>query len=184
VPPNFRGEDFLNFSQSETRITHGDHGFCSMMKSYIGPFIDASCKIFPYLGKWSQMKRFFGNQPTRNNNCLWQSCLFTDRNEMSSLYRGPSIDASIPSFSSFGQVVSEEKIQMWKVHRCQMMTKAHLAFWSDELKMMTWWQVLKFSRVIGQILSGQLTGMGLVVTSTFYFLYPGYQTWKYSSCLQ
>jgi hypothetical protein len=58
---------------------------------------------------------------------------------------GPSIDASIPSFSSFGQVVSEEKIQMWKVHRCQMMTKAHLAFWSDELKMMIWWQVLKFS---------------------------------------
>ena len=110
MPPNFRGEDFLNFSQSETRITHGDHGFCSMMKSYIGPFIDASCKIFPYLGKWSQMKRFFGNQPTRNNNCLWQSCLFTDRNEMSSLYRGPSIDASIPSFITFGQAVSEEKI--------------------------------------------------------------------------
>jgi hypothetical protein len=22
------------------------------------------------------------------------------------------------------------------------------------------------------------------LTSTFYFLYPGYQTWKYSSCLQ
>jgi hypothetical protein len=28
VPPSFRGEDFLNFSQSETRIAHGDHDFC------------------------------------------------------------------------------------------------------------------------------------------------------------
>ena len=28
VPPSFRGENFLNFSQSETRIAHGDHDFC------------------------------------------------------------------------------------------------------------------------------------------------------------
>jgi hypothetical protein len=35
---------------------------------------------------------------------------------------------------------------------------------------------IKIFQVLGQILSGQLTGMGLVVTSTFYFLYPGYQT--------
>jgi hypothetical protein len=27
-------------------------------------------------------------------NCLWQPCLITDRNETSNLYRGPSIDAS------------------------------------------------------------------------------------------
>ena len=30
VPPSFRGNDFLNFSQSETRISHGDHIFCSV----------------------------------------------------------------------------------------------------------------------------------------------------------
>ena len=27
VPPSFRGEHFLNFSQSETRIAHFDHVF-------------------------------------------------------------------------------------------------------------------------------------------------------------
>jgi hypothetical protein len=29
-----------------------------------------------------------------NKNCLSQPCLLTDRDEMSNLYRGPSIDAS------------------------------------------------------------------------------------------
>jgi hypothetical protein len=39
-------------------------------------------------------KKIFRNQPTRNNNCLWQPCLLTDRDEISNLYREPSIDAS------------------------------------------------------------------------------------------
>ena len=34
------------------------------------------------------------NQPIRNKNRLWRSCLLTDRDGMSNLYRGPSIDAS------------------------------------------------------------------------------------------
>jgi hypothetical protein len=34
------------------------------------------------------------NQPIRNKSRLWQSCLLTDRDEMTNLYRGPSIDAS------------------------------------------------------------------------------------------
>jgi hypothetical protein len=33
-----------------------------------------------------------------------------DQNEMSNLYRGPSIDASYQVFLSFGQAVSEEKL--------------------------------------------------------------------------
>jgi hypothetical protein len=37
---------------------------------------------------------FFRNQPIRNKNGLWRSCLLTDRDEMSILYRGPAIDAS------------------------------------------------------------------------------------------
>jgi hypothetical protein len=36
----------------------------------------------------------FTNRPIRNNNCLWQPHLLMDRDEMSNLYRGPSIDAS------------------------------------------------------------------------------------------
>jgi hypothetical protein len=36
---------------------------------------------------------FFRNQPIRNKNGLWWPCLLTDRDEMSNLYRGHSIDA-------------------------------------------------------------------------------------------
>jgi hypothetical protein len=32
--------------------------------------------------------------PTRNKNCLWQPCLLTDRDEISNLYREPSMDTS------------------------------------------------------------------------------------------
>ena len=34
------------------------------------------------------------NQPIRNKSCLCRSSLLTDRDEISNLYRGPSIDAS------------------------------------------------------------------------------------------
>jgi hypothetical protein len=34
------------------------------------------------------------NPPFRNKNRLWRPCLLTDRDGMSNLYRGPSIDAS------------------------------------------------------------------------------------------
>jgi len=37
---------------------------------------------------------FLLNRPIRNKNCLWQPYFLMDRNEMSQLYRGPSIDAS------------------------------------------------------------------------------------------
>jgi hypothetical protein len=36
----------------------------------------------------------FKNQPIRNKNSLWRPGLLTDRDKMSILYRGPSIDAS------------------------------------------------------------------------------------------
>ena len=36
----------------------------------------------------------FLNQPIRNKSRLWRPCLLTDRDEMSNLYRGRSIDAS------------------------------------------------------------------------------------------
>jgi hypothetical protein len=41
----------------------------------------------------SEEKNFL-NQPIRNKNCLWWPCLLMDRDGMSILYKGPSIDAS------------------------------------------------------------------------------------------
>jgi hypothetical protein len=58
------------------------------------PSIDASYQVSVHLAKWFQRRRIKKNQPIRNKNRLCQPCLLTDRNEMSNLYRGPSIDAS------------------------------------------------------------------------------------------
>jgi hypothetical protein len=65
-----------------------------MSNLYRGPSINASYQISVHLGKRFQRRRFFRNQPIKNKNGLWWPCLLTDRDEMSNLYRGPSIDAS------------------------------------------------------------------------------------------
>jgi hypothetical protein len=67
-----------------------------MSNLYRGPSIDASYmyQVSIHLAKRFQRRRFKKNWPIRNKNCLWRSYLLTDRDEMSNLYRGPSIDAS------------------------------------------------------------------------------------------
>jgi hypothetical protein len=47
---------------------------------------------FDYL-LWRRSGRFCQSWSHANNNCLWQPCLLTDRDEISNLYRAPSIDA-------------------------------------------------------------------------------------------
>jgi hypothetical protein len=65
-----------------------------MSNLYRGHSIDAFYQISVHLEKRFQKRRFFRNQPIRNKNGLWWPCLLTDRDEMSNIYRGPSIDAS------------------------------------------------------------------------------------------
>jgi hypothetical protein len=53
--------------------------------------------FLPRLGSFGQMvseEKNLKNQPIRNKSHLWQSCLKTDRDEMSNLYREHSINAS------------------------------------------------------------------------------------------
>ena len=61
---------------------------------YRGPPIDASYQVSVHLAKWFQRRRLLINQPIRNKNCLWRSCLLTNRDKMSNRNRGLSIDAS------------------------------------------------------------------------------------------
>jgi hypothetical protein len=65
-----------------------------MSNIYSEPAIDASSEVSVHMAKWFQRRIFFRNWPIRNKNCLWRSCLLTDRDEMSNLYNGPSLDAS------------------------------------------------------------------------------------------
>jgi hypothetical protein len=54
--------------------------------------VDASYQVS--VAKQFQRRRFFRNQPIRNKNCMWWPCLLTNRDEMSNLHRGHSIDDS------------------------------------------------------------------------------------------
>jgi hypothetical protein len=58
------------------------------------PSIDASYQVLVYLAKRFQRKRLFRNRPIRNKNCLWWPFLLMDRDKMSNLYRGSSIDGN------------------------------------------------------------------------------------------
>jgi hypothetical protein len=49
---------------------------------------------FRSFGQAVSEDKIFRNRPIRNKNCLWQPYLLMDRDEMSNLYIGPSIDAS------------------------------------------------------------------------------------------
>ena len=53
-----------------------------------------SHQISVRFGKAVSEKKIFRKRPIKNKKCLWQPCLLMDQNEMSNLYRGPSIDAS------------------------------------------------------------------------------------------
>jgi hypothetical protein len=93
---------------------------------------------FTSFGQTVSEEKNFENQPIRNKNHLWWPCLLMDRDEMSNLYRGPSIDASYHVSVHLARV-SEEKIKMWKVNGRQTMDAK-------------WWQklTLPFTFVIDE----------------------------------
>ena len=78
----------------------------------------------------SEENIFFRNRPIRNKNDLWQPCLLMDQDEMSNLYRGPSIDASyqISVHLAVGFQRRRLKCEKLKDDGCQVMAKAHVAF--------------------------------------------------------
>ena len=104
------------------------------------PIRNKNCMWLPcLLTDWDKMSNLHrGHSIDASYQVRWQPCLLTDRDEMSNLHRGHSIDDSyqvwvvtmfanrlgqneqssqrtfhrclLPSFGSFGQAVSEEKI--------------------------------------------------------------------------
>ena len=58
------------------------------------PSINASYQVLIHLSKRFQRRRFLEIDQPEKNNYLWRPCLLTDGDEMSNLYRGPSMDAS------------------------------------------------------------------------------------------
>jgi hypothetical protein len=56
--------------------------------------VDASYQVSVHMAKQFKRRRFVRNRPIRNKNWMWWSCLLTDRDELSNLHRGHSIDDS------------------------------------------------------------------------------------------
>ena len=94
----FQRRRFLEINQSETRMAGGGH-VCYRIGIKWAILIEDFPRMVPtkFWFIWPGGFRgedFFRNQPIRNKNVLWQPYLLTDQDEMSNLYRGPSIDAS------------------------------------------------------------------------------------------
>jgi hypothetical protein len=113
-----------------------------MSNLYSGPFMDASYQILIHLAKQLQRRRFFSNQPIRNKNCLWWPCLITDQDEMSNLYRGPSIDASYQVSVHLVKWFQRRRLKCEKLTDDRRRTpsdgKSSHCLWQGELKMLRW----------------------------------------------
>ena len=103
-----------------------------MSNLYRGPFIhvDASYQVLIHLALRFQRRRFIRNQPIRNKNGLWRPCLLTDWDEMSNLYRRPSIDASYQVSVHLAEGFQRRRLKCEKLtdDGRQVMAKAHIAF--------------------------------------------------------
>jgi hypothetical protein len=103
---------------------------------YRGPAIDASYQVLVHLAKQFQRRRFFLNRPIRNKNCLWWPCLLMERDKMSKLYWGASIDASYQVSVHLAKGFQRRRLKCEKLtdDRCQVMAKLilPLARWAKK----------------------------------------------------
>ena len=70
------------------------HSALRNLNTELSIHVDASYQILVHMAQQFQRRTFFRNRPIRNKNCMWWPCLLTDRDEMSNLHRGHSIDTS------------------------------------------------------------------------------------------
>jgi hypothetical protein len=93
---------------------------------------------FGSFGKTVSAEKNFKYRPIRNKNCLWQPCLLMDRDEMSKLHRGPSIDASYQISVHLAKGFQRRKLKCEKLTDDRRRTpsdgKSSHCLWQGELK--------------------------------------------------
>ena len=97
--------------------------------------------FLPSFGSSGQMvseEKNLKNQPIRNKNRLWRPCLLTDRDGMSNLYRGPSIDASYQVSVHLAEGFQRRRLKCEKLtddgRRMPSDGKSSHCLWQGELK--------------------------------------------------
>jgi hypothetical protein len=105
---------------------------------YRGPSKNVSYQVSIHLANRFQRRRFFRNQPIRNKNCLWWPCLLMDRDEISTLYRGPVIDASYQVSLHWAEGLQRRRLKCEKLtddrRRMPSDGKSSHCLWQGELK--------------------------------------------------
>ena len=96
-----------------------------MSNLYRGPSIDASYQVSVHLAKRFQRRRFLKSANQKQELPVVAMFVNGSGQNVQSLER-TFHRCFLPSFSSFGWGVSEEKIKMWKVNGRQVMAKAHI----------------------------------------------------------
>jgi hypothetical protein len=71
------------------------------------------------------------NQPSRNKNRLWRPCLLTDRDEMNSLYRGPSIDASYQVSDHLAKLFQQRRFLKIDQSETRIACGGHVYYWIE-----------------------------------------------------
>ena len=101
-----------------------------MSNFYGGPSIDASYQTRFIWSCGFRGEYFFRNQPIRNKNDLWLPCLLMDRDKMSNIIRGTSIDASYYVSVHLTKRFQRRRLKCEKLadDGRQVMVKAHIAF--------------------------------------------------------
>ena len=96
-PNGFRGEEFKKSANQKQEspvvaifVNGSGRNEQSLQRTFRGCFLPS----FESFGQAVSEEKNFKNQPIRNKKRLWWPYLLMDRDEMSNLYRGPSIDAS------------------------------------------------------------------------------------------
>ena len=89
--------------------------------------------FLPSFGSFGQTvseEKNLKNRPIRKKNCLWRPCLLMDRNEMSSLYRRPSMNVSYQVSVHLAEGFQKRKLKCEKFtdDGRQVMAKPHVAF--------------------------------------------------------
>ena len=96
-PSGFRGEDLKKSTNQKQELPVTAiyvNGSGRIEQSLWMTFHRCFLPSFSSFAQVVSEKIFLRNRPIRNKNCMWWPCLLTDQDEMSKVYRGPSIDAA------------------------------------------------------------------------------------------
>ena len=98
-------------------------------------------RFLPSFGSFGNAvsEEIFRNRPIRNKNRMWWPCLLMDRDRMSNLYRGPSIDASYQVSVHLAKWFQRRRLKCEKLtdegRRTSSDGKTSHCLWQGELKM-------------------------------------------------